>query len=292
MTTYNSYEEAKIANPESEIVTTGPNWEYNPALKWKFEKLVEDDGEVDAHALEDSAWVKCNPADHCMTVEKFLKAGHKGINGDSYLDDGGTLMTLGVDISSRAFNEKGSLDHKMHILRAAALEGTNNLGSRGNIVNEVELDCVQFSHPDIGSFVSTGATDEKVRVAIESLNPSMFIRKPDEKPNRVKVGYVKHNVNDEGGKYWEVARDWAEGNVQFRFKRNDDFYCLIGSNEDLLRFYTNRTLYTLQETEITERDEFIEVFQILQEDYILDDNYDTEQFGEFLFDSGKFKLVD
>lgn len=114
----------------------------------------------------------------------------------------------------------------------------------------------------------------------------------EEQPKRVKVEYVKHNVNDEGGKYWEVARDWAEGNVEFRFKRNDGFYCLIGSNEELLRFYTNRTLYILQETEITERDEFIEtaVNMLCEGSHDNEASHYAEWFG-YLFDSGKFKLV-
>ena len=54
-----------------------------------------------------------------------------------------------------------------------------------------------------------------------------------------------------------------------------------------------KDFYRRIETEITERDEFVEVIKKLQEDYILNDNYDhLSNLESFYIDSGKFKLVE
>ena len=219
MTTYNSYEEAKIANPESQIVTTGPNWEYNPALKWKFEKLVEDDGEVDAHALEDSAWVKCNPADYCMTVEKFLKDGHKFVYGDLFLDQGGCVEKVSnVD----NYNIPFIGDNKRYILRAAA----------------------------------------------------------SEKPKRVKVEYVKVSKVTS---IFTLSDDYSNG-ILFDHEEKP-----VKSEIHLMELLTSNLLKRMVQTEVTERDEFIN--ECIVHGGLRARDGAREVYGN-LFDSGKFKLVD
>ncbi|AUR85649.1 hypothetical protein NVP1079O_05 [Vibrio phage 1.079.O._10N.286.45.E9] len=99
--TYDSYEEAKIANPESEIVTTGPNWKYPAELKGKFERLVAEG--VERHVLEDSAWVKCNPADYAMSVmEKKVRVEYVKVEfvsdkekAEAFIDGGLRFFTHG-----------------------------------------------------------------------------------------------------------------------------------------------------------------------------------------------------
>lgn len=103
MTTYNSYEEAKIANPEKTIYKIGDNF--------------TESSELLGQSLQ-----PCNPADHCMTVEKFLADGHKFVDGDAYLDRAGDIEIVGKLLSASVVNEKGPGDKDRFILRAAALE--------------------------------------------------------------------------------------------------------------------------------------------------------------------------
>ena len=125
-----SYQEAKIANPESEIVTTGENWEFEPTLEGKFERFVENG--IEPHVLGDCAWVKCNPADHCMTVEQFLKDGHKFVTGDVVTNLNGSVSNVlpkescrGWDSVLEYINQADSDDDERYVLRAVALEAAN-----------------------------------------------------------------------------------------------------------------------------------------------------------------------
>ncbi|CAM0101888.1 hypothetical protein VPH209E381_0010 [Vibrio phage 209E38-1] len=106
MTTYNSYEEAKIANPESEIFKS-------PGVPKAFTARPNS-----------QLWFKCNPADHCMTIEKFLADGHKFAEGDLIFN---SHPSPSVDcirdedlVDYNEFDEED--DDKRYILRAAALE--------------------------------------------------------------------------------------------------------------------------------------------------------------------------
>ncbi|MCP4991371.1 MAG: hypothetical protein GY928_36550 [Colwellia sp.] len=67
MKTYNTYAEAKAKNPDSGIVTTGPNWQKHgkDELIGKFEALRKDDGKCEWwHRLSDDGWIICNPKDY------------------------------------------------------------------------------------------------------------------------------------------------------------------------------------------------------------------------------------
>ncbi|AUR85016.1 hypothetical protein NVP1067O_04 [Vibrio phage 1.067.O._10N.261.52.C9] len=137
--TYDSFEAAKIANPHSEIVTTGPNWKYHSELKGKFERLVTNG--LDSHALEDSAWIKCNPADRCMTVEKFLADGYKFTKGDAVLNMH-EVLTL-TESKAWSFNRKDKLDSKRYILSAAALKPRDNDYAMSVMEKKVKVEYVQ-----------------------------------------------------------------------------------------------------------------------------------------------------
>ena len=107
MTTYNSYAAAKIANPEFAIFERGG--------------LFGTDGDmVDHFDLNMRNYNECNPADHCMTVERFLADGHKFVEGDICLRHDGDVITITESIPD--WNVKFSGDDHRFILSAAALE--------------------------------------------------------------------------------------------------------------------------------------------------------------------------
>ena len=230
MTTYESFEAAKIANPDCEIVTNGPNWNGSESLSGKFQALI--------YQLIDSfGWIVCNPADYCMSVEQFLNNDHKFIDGDAYIDSDGVIRIIGsANHSKRACNKILNICRPQYsfILRAAALE-------------------------------------EK------------------EKPKRVKFSYeLLCNTNFN---VWGLKELLDNGDL---FYLINDEYVVVPSGSDIfaIEHFLSGNIYRRVEAEISERDEFIGVIKELEGEYTFDDNYDTEQFGEFLFDSRKFKLVD
>ena len=109
MTTYNTYQEAKIANPDSDI---------SVAMSGVF--AASDCVSNIALSGCVQGWNKCNPADHCMTVEKFLRGGGEFKFGDLVVDLSGVVSKITVEwIVNESISE---VDRKYLILRAAALE--------------------------------------------------------------------------------------------------------------------------------------------------------------------------
>lgn len=113
MTTYNTYQEAKIDNPECEIYTNGNEFVSGDELTSDVIRIVY---------LSVLDFYKCNPIDHCMTVEKFLADGCKFVYGDVLLDAFGELAVVGNDYTIDGANLKLNTDDRRYILRAAALE--------------------------------------------------------------------------------------------------------------------------------------------------------------------------
>lgn len=134
MITYNSYEAAKIANPTAIIYKASSgsyatNEVFNPEL---------------------CTVIECNPADHCMTVEKFLADGHKFVEGDVCLRHDGDVIT--VTESVQDWNMKDDLDDKRYILRAAALEKPTESAVKGS-PKRVKVEHVKCEL-SIGDFIS------------------------------------------------------------------------------------------------------------------------------------------
>ncbi len=108
---YSSFADAKIAHPDEDIYS----------YKGKYQT-----GSAPCRLGE--WWKKCNPADHCVTVERFLADGHKFVEGDLVLDGRDVFQITDsaprngfwffVDVS----NEPDDCDSDRYILRAAALE--------------------------------------------------------------------------------------------------------------------------------------------------------------------------
>ena len=73
-------------------------------------------------------------------------------------------------------------------------------------------------------------------------------------PERTKVEYVKVDKNAEGDKYWECARDFAEGKYEFFTDGNK--YLQVTHNNCLLANYKSGLLFRKVEREYTWQDEF------------------------------------
>lgn len=111
---YKTYAEAKIANPDSEIVTTDKRWSGCDDVVGYFEKRMR------AHQLSDDAWVVCNPADYCSSIKEFLEAGYIFSVGDFFIGiDGEVISVRCANSSSVPYDD----DYKRYILSAATLNG-------------------------------------------------------------------------------------------------------------------------------------------------------------------------
>jgi hypothetical protein len=111
---YKTYAEAKIANPDCEIVMTGKDWSGSDRFIGTFEAL--DNG----HTIGNRSWVICNPADHCSTLKEFLDAGLKLGDGDKFIGIGGYIVIVK---KTSAVNVPDDEDVNRYILSAAALNG-------------------------------------------------------------------------------------------------------------------------------------------------------------------------
>ena len=116
---YKTYAEAKIANPDCEIVTTGKNWIYDKELAGAFQPRVT---EGCSHAINDYSWVICNPANYCSTLKEFLDAGFKLVGGDKFIEVAGYVYNVDSD-DLNLVNERDSGDCDRYILSSAALNG-------------------------------------------------------------------------------------------------------------------------------------------------------------------------
>lgn len=118
---YKTYAEARIANPESEIVTTGKNWGYEKETIGTFGVRVFDGDDDGAHIISDEAWVICNPADYCSSIKEFLEGGNVFSIGDLFLGISGDVTE--VEAIYPQTNKCEDSDDKRYILSAAALNG-------------------------------------------------------------------------------------------------------------------------------------------------------------------------
>lgn len=217
--TYNTFQEAKIDNPTYEVCVRndhkGGAFQANPK-----------------GVVINEYWKICNPADYCMTVEEFLKAGHKFEVGDVVIDVG-MVSVIYDSFGVGAYNEPDSGDCNIYILRAAALE----------------------------------------------------------KPKRTKVEYVKvtdsiFDLKDEferGDLYFD--RDACTGGIYASSEKYQKIIDMTDFNQAAL----NNNIYRKVETEIDERQEFIDA--ACNEVNATLNSCAAEGFAR-LYDSGKFKLIE
>ena len=292
MTTFDSYAAAKIANPNSEIVTTCDSWTGGDELKGKFEALNSDPRET--HLVEHERWVICNPADHCQTVEKFLADGHKFVEGDICLRDDGDVITVTESVLD--WNVKDELDGKRFILRAAALEEKPNPALTGGDVNLIETLFDGFNR-----ITGERDYDSAYDIACEMLELEGEISK-EEKPKRMREEYVKL---DEGNfNVWDLKELLSVG--ELFSKTSDGRYVLYSENSPnyMLRHFSDYGVYRRVEVEVSERDAVAEIleggqdtpyFEFNGEFMIIDGGVSIKQLRaitDILDNSGKFKLVE
>lgn len=119
---YKTYAEAKIANPDSEIVTTNKRWSGCDDVVGYFEKRMKE------HQLGDDAWIICNPADHCSSLKEFLEAGLALCCGDIILDESGSVNR--IVSRNTLYNKPEDCDGTIFILSASALLGCRKIPAK------------------------------------------------------------------------------------------------------------------------------------------------------------------
>ena len=191
MTTYNSYEAAKIANPESDIYI------YKSQHNESSFKAI--DGAPTSQFA--NGWKLCHPANHCMTVEEFLKAGYKLYLGDIYLSINGVVCFCDANFPPSVLNNPNEHDNERYILRAKSLEEkpkTESDYEKGmrEAMKKIAKSCGRSFCVDIGY--------EDLPDLVESL----INTKAEEKPKRVKVEYVKVEES-----IFDVMEDYYSGRL-------------------------------------------------------------------------------
>ena len=108
MSTYPTYQAAKIANPDSNI------YRY-----LSVSPLFTCESECNGFSLQPA-----NPADYCMTVKQFLDAGHKFVDGDFMLGQDGLVVRVS---NCPSYNMPLEDDDKRYALRTKSLEEANTI---------------------------------------------------------------------------------------------------------------------------------------------------------------------
>lgn len=223
---YKTYAEAKMANPDSEIVTTDKRWSGCDDVVGYFEKRMR------AHQLSDDAWVVCNPADYCSSIKEFLEAGYIFSVGDFFIGiDGEVISVRGANSSSVPHDD----DYKRYILSAAALNGGCKIPAKGeqwSIYNNTlplrELTdeqvgklvkhsgCVEHMNPNSGEWVAT-IIPMWNRARVYRITPKsereLFIDKSMEvfKENQHnKAEFMLGKIYDAGARYKDLTQHFGE----------------------------------------------------------------------------------
>ncbi|UOL47439.1 hypothetical protein vBVpPvVp04M_00050 [Vibrio phage vB_Vp_PvVp04_M] len=112
MKAYKTYQEAKIENPDSEIVVFDkPGNEHHGA----FEAQISDG--IGSQLMHPPGhWHICKPSDYLPTLEWFFDEGHALVDGDLVSDRGGNVIEIG-----KVYFPLGLLSSEGYVLRAAAL---------------------------------------------------------------------------------------------------------------------------------------------------------------------------
>jgi hypothetical protein len=286
MTTYNSYEAAKIANPECEI--------YQLERNGLFAHCDHHKAELVRFVEFDSAGIKCNPAGHCMTVEEFLETGHKFVEGDICLGQNDNLLVISGSRLVNGWNDESQIVESIdrYVLRAAALEEpepelTKDDSPQG-VISAISnrLHNIGCEHQDsaLGEELGSMACD------IWGVLPLISNESIQEKKPRTKIEYVKCEFSHA----WEALKSFEEGEELYRDKNQTlqtevvEFVkaASVGGIGYILTYYKADNLYRRIETPMTEREAFVEA--AIHE---LKSGMSDIDYAKAIFDSGKFKLV-
>ncbi|CAM0052960.1 hypothetical protein VPHF89G1_0018 [Vibrio phage F89 g1] len=130
-------------------------------------------------------------------------------------------------------------------------------------------------------------------LAMKGSEAESVISSEQPKP-RTKTEFVKCEFKHA----WEALKAFEDGEELFRDKNqtlNTDTVefvkaANVGGIGYILTFYKADNLYRKVETEIDERQEFCAAYHKLREEF--NSQHEVDSFYNFLFDSGKFKLVE
>lgn len=293
MKTYNSYEEAKIANPESDIYVNN-----TPVFGVK-------------HCMErmDHQFYPCDVEDYCVTYNQCDEFK----SGMVVMDLSG-VMKINYEVAKSLNTHKasGAINSdwdECFILRAVALKEEQGK-TEGDFWADLESELNKQERPK--PFLQTGEEFEHTK----TLNfiydrMSMFGESPNldymhklknaiaftedrespcnqaaaqEKPKRTKVEYVECD-NLQG------SLDKFESMSGFEFYPDENG---VGDRINSVRYlalaYGNNSLYRRIETEITERNEFIEFVESKCSELMVDGEWSLACIAADLFDSGKIKF--
>ena len=116
MNHYRSYQEAKLANPNAEIVTTSKKWDGGKNLIGNFK------AKDDTYMIGEKEWEACNPSDYCMSLEDFFNFGYELSIGDTVISLAGSAFAVKSQKDVDIYSERVISDHGRFVLKAKALD--------------------------------------------------------------------------------------------------------------------------------------------------------------------------
>lgn len=286
MKTYPSYEAAKINNPEEAIYV----FDYGGLREFCSMLQIS----ASQYSPSQRGFKLCNPSNHCVTVERFLADGHKFVSGkgDAYLDCNGVVRFIGdYGYSHYDCSDIGNIHRPKYayILSAAALEDkqekpflqTGEEFEHTKTLNFIYERLVNV-HSENPSFDYMHKLKNAIVMVEDRESPCNQAAALEDKPKRTKVSYEK--CEDEFA--WQLVKEFEKG-VEF-------YTCSKGLHAskdigNLLSVWCDGDLHRRIETEITERDEFIEVAESVNVKVVFPS---YKEMAASLYDSGKFKLVE
>lgn len=121
---YKTYQEAKIANPDSEVY-------YSAAQR------LGDKGFFSTKENATGFHYKCKLEDHCISLESFLDSGNRIVKGDIIADKEGKVITVKAE---NVVNMPMKTDCEVYVIKAKALDNPVHEWVNGD-------DCVHFDRP-------------------------------------------------------------------------------------------------------------------------------------------------
>lgn len=124
MTTYKSYQEAKILNQG-------------------FDIYLNQDGMFEVEPNSNNS--KCKPLSHCLSVREFFCKGFRFVEGDYLLNGHGSVRYVGVNapdgysyLSVGAANQRSEADSDWYVLKSEQLDNKGELKSKPKTRTEYE----------------------------------------------------------------------------------------------------------------------------------------------------------